>query len=378
VIPESRIEELLADAGEFFQACLWDSGAGESARAALAEHGLKQKVLRDFGVGYAPIGPYELMNHLDGLGYSSEELVEAGLANLSVRGRPHAHFRSRVMFPVRDRKGSILGFAGLGTHLGPSWSLWVTSPDIGLYRRSEAVFGLDRAAARIKSSKTAVVLPDCIEVLKAHQEGKKNAVTVHTGGFTPAQKRAVASGVPGGARGLKLKLPPGMGIESPPDEKAPPQSATEPAKPAIEAPPAPPHLNLKRLAIVAATAVAALNVWTGAPLLAVWVGSQVQAGRLLSMWAVATVVAVLIAVEFVLGLILTWLSAKYDNLTGRPAVAGQTSPWRRAMRGDRVEDIRSRYGTSAPERVVAVSVALAVLAFEIWFFFFAGSPLGDV
>jgi hypothetical protein len=95
------------------------------------------------------------------------------------------------------------------------------------------------------------------------------------------------------------------------------------------------------------------------------------------MWAVATVVAVLIAAEFVLGVALTWLSAKYDNLTGRPAVAGQTSPWRRAMRGDRVEDIRSRYGTSAPERVVAASVALAVLAFEIWFFFFAGSPLGN-
>jgi hypothetical protein len=318
------------------------------------------------------------MNHLDSLGYSTEELVEAGLANLSVRGRPHAHFRSRVMFPVRDGKGRILGFAGLGTHLGPSWSLWVTSPDIGLYRRSEAVFGLDRAAARVKSSKTALVLPDCIEVMKAHQEGKRNSVTVHTGGVTPAQRRELAAGVPGGMKALKLKLPPGMGLESESDEA--PEPITERAKPAPEASPAAAasHLNLKRLAIVAATAVAALNVWTGAPLLAVWVGSQVQSGRLLSMWAVATVVAVLIAAEFVLGVALTWLSAKYDNLTGRPAVAGQTSPWRRAMRGDRVEDIRSRYGTSAPERVVAVSVALAVLAFEIWFFFFAGSPLGNV
>ena len=48
------------------------------------------------------------------------------------------------MFPVRDRGGIVLGFAGLGTHLGPSWALWVTSPDIGLYRRSDAVFGVNQ------------------------------------------------------------------------------------------------------------------------------------------------------------------------------------------------------------------------------------------
>ena len=120
-----------------------------------------------------------------------------------------------------------------------------------------------------------------------------------------------------------------------------------------------------------ATALAAINLWTGAPLLAVWVGSQVQAGRLLSMWGVLTVLVVLGLLAFLLGWALTWLSAKYDELTGRPAMAGQTSPWHRAKRGDRVQDIRSRYGVSAPEKVVAASVAAGVLAFEIWFFFFA-------
>jgi hypothetical protein len=127
--------------------------------------------------------------------------------------------------------------------------------------------------------------------------------------------------------------------------------------------------------VVIATALAAINAWTGGPLLAVWVGSQVQSGRLLSMYGVATVLAVLAILAFLLGWALTWLNAKYDELTGRPATATQTSPWHRMMRGDRVQDIRSRYGVSAPEKVVAACVVAGFLAFEVWFFFFADSSL---
>ena len=332
-------------------------------------------MIRAFGVGYAPIGPKELMDHLRGLGYSADEIIEAGLATRSVRGRAHARFRSRIMFPVRDSKGRIRGFAGRGTHLGPSWSLWVTSPPTGLYRPSEAVFALDRAADEIAASSTALVRPDSIEVLKAHQHGMTNAVTVHTNRVTRDQMQALAAVVPGGIDALELDLPPGMRADSGHEPAGGKPARQRPRSGDSVVPPRPRNLNLKRLAIVAATAVATVNVWTGAPLLAVWIGSQVQPGRLLSYRAVVTVVVVLAALTFLLGWALVWLSAKYDKLTGRPPEAGQTSPWHRAKRGDRVEDIRTRYGVSAPEKVVAACVVAGVLAFEIWFFFFAGSSL---
>jgi len=319
------------------------------------------------------------MDHLRGLGYSTDEIATAGLANRSPRGRAHAHFRSRLMFPVKDRRGRTLGFAGLGTHLGPSWALWVTSPDSGLYRRSQAVFGLDRAARRIAATKKVVVEPDCIEVLRAHQDGRTNAVTVHSSEVTRDQLRALAAGVRGGVEALELDLPPRIALE-PKRKRAPVESAEQEVRirsteSATAAGPRPRSFHLKRLAIVVATALAAINAWTGAPLLAVWAGSQVQSGRLLSMPAVVTVVAVLAALAFLLGLALTWLNAKYDQLTGRPTLAAQTSPWQRMLRGDRVQDVRSRYGISAPEKVVAACVVAGVLAFEIWFFFYAGSPL---
>lgn len=368
---DARLAELLADAGEFFESYLWESAAADAAREVLAGHGLDEKVIRRFGVGYAPVGPDELIAHLREQGYSIEEILASGLARLSGRGRVHAFFRSRIMFPVRDRDGRTLGFAGLGTHLGPSWPMWVISPDVGLYRRSEAVFGLDLAAKRITSSKTAVVVGGCIEVLQAHQDGRPNAVTVHTGGVTPEQIEAMAAAVRGGESAMELDLD---GIALEPDFDPRELATASLPTPVLHWEP-PPHLELKRMLLVAATALVGINTFTGAPLLAIWVGSRAQGGRVLSLRGVLTVLVVLAVLEFILGLALTWLSRKYDRITGRPRFAGETSPWQRAKRGDRVQDIRSRFGMSAPERVIAACVVLGVLVFELWFFFLAGSSL---
>jgi hypothetical protein len=135
-------------------------------------------------------------------------------------------------------------------------------------------------------------------------------------------------------------------------------------------------MALKKIGLVTASALCSVNLWTGAPLFAVWVGSKVQ-GNLnnLSMTAVFSVIVVLAVVVFILGFTLTWLNAKYDELTGRPAAARQTSPWLRSMRDEREGDVRRKYGMSGVERMVVFCAVAGVLAFEVWFFFFAGSSL---
>lgn len=137
-----------------------------------------------------------------------------------------------------------------------------------------------------------------------------------------------------------------------------------------------PSAKLRRLALVIGTALVSINIWTGAPLLAVWVGSKIQAAQNgLSMSALLAVIVVLAVTVLLLATLLAWLNARYDQLSGRPAAARETSPWLRSMRGERRTDVRRRHGISAVERVVVISVVAAVLAFEVWFFFFAGSSL---
>jgi hypothetical protein len=377
-VERDRLEQLLADAADFFEAFLWESHTGSPARDRLAREGLDEEIIRAFGVGYAPIGPDELMNHLRGLGYSTEELVEAGIATRSVRGRAHAHLRSRLTFPVKDSEGRVLGFAGLGTHVGPSWALWVTSPDTGLYQRAEGIFGLDRAAPQIAASGSATVERDSIEVLRAHQRGETNVVTVHSSGVTYEQLLTLAADIPGGIEALRLDVPDGMPVDMQPEDMLP--ALSQNGRPTVSGPVATEvgrHVHLKKVAIVIATALAAVNVWTGAPLLAVWIGSHAQDGKVVSLRGVATVLVVLGVLAFLLAWALAWLHAKYDQLSGRPPTLTRTSPWYRRMRGELDEHLRVRYALSAPERVVAACVILGVLAFEVWFFLFAGSPLGN-
>jgi hypothetical protein len=135
-------------------------------------------------------------------------------------------------------------------------------------------------------------------------------------------------------------------------------------------------MALKKIGLITASALCTINLWTGAPLFAVWVGSKVQ-GNLnnISMTALFAVVVVLAATVFALAYALTWLNAKYDDLTGRPPAARQTSPWLRSMRDEREEDTRRKYGIGGVERMVVVCAVAGCLAFEVWFFFFAGSSL---
>ena len=134
--------------------------------------------------------------------------------------------------------------------------------------------------------------------------------------------------------------------------------------------------RVKKLSLLTATAVITVNLWTGFPLLAVWVGSKVQGNfGSPSMTAIGVVVAVFAVLVFGAALALSWLNARYDELTGRRPPPRQVYPWLQSVRGDRQSEIRRERGVSTSEKVVVVVVVLAFLAFEIWFFFFAGSSL---
>ena len=136
----------------------------------------------------------------------------------------------------------------------------------------------------------------------------------------------------------------------------------------------PRFFTAKRVAMAAATAFLSVNIWTGAPLLALWVGSQVSGQTVLSMKAVVVVVLVLAVLVVALAVALTWLNNTYDELIRRPRTE-QRMPWLRSMRAESGGDISGRVGITVLEQIVVMSVYLAVITLVIWFFFFAGSPL---
>jgi hypothetical protein len=133
------------------------------------------------------------------------------------------------------------------------------------------------------------------------------------------------------------------------------------------------HLQLKRAVMAGLTAFVTVNIWTGCPLFALWVGSQAVGHRELSMGAVGLVVIVLAVTVFVFALALTWLNNVYDELVGRPR-AERRARWLRSMRAEDEGYVSQRVGSTLLERIVMVNVYLCVTAFAAWYLFFAGAP----
>ena len=130
-----------------------------------------------------------------------------------------------------------------------------------------------------------------------------------------------------------------------------------------------------RIGLVSLMAVVTMNIWTGGPLLALWIGSRFQPSSGLSMFAVAMAAISLAVISYVLVGILARIDAYYRRVTGRPSSVSRHVPWLRSMRGERPHEQRHIGELSALEKILIVAVVIAVAAFEIWFFFYSSSPI---
>jgi predicted secreted protein len=131
-------------------------------------------------------------------------------------------------------------------------------------------------------------------------------------------------------------------------------------------------VRLKQTSLAALTGFLALNVWTGAPLIALWLGSRVQGEGPPSMAAVAIVVVSLIVICIGLYQALKLTSRAYDDVAGHAPSVRTHAPWLRSMR-----DEREVAEVTPIERIVVLMVILAAATFNVWFFFFSGSSIGS-
>jgi hypothetical protein len=133
-----------------------------------------------------------------------------------------------------------------------------------------------------------------------------------------------------------------------------------------------PLVLLQRIGLTAASMLVSINVCTGFPLLALWIGSRAAAGNIFSWIGIITAIVSLAGLAALGVAALTRLSARYDRVTGRPPPTRQPRPWEISMSAPRAASSRERRHTNPVEAIVVVTVVGAFIAFEIWFFFFAG------
>jgi len=133
--------------------------------------------------------------------------------------------------------------------------------------------------------------------------------------------------------------------------------------------------SLKRAMLLALMSVLALNVFTGSPLLAMWIGARVQGQGAPSMAAFFSFLGAMLAFSFALVVALGAAGRAHDALVGRSPTVRAHLPWLRSMRGERPREMGEKAGLTALDVILVSAVLLVVVAFEVWFFFYSGSPI---
>ena len=177
------LNQVLERAAQFYNKNLLEGRDAETARWYVFEkRGLKPETVEKFLVGWAPAGPEALVKTALKAGFTEADLLEAGVAVKSQRdGRVLDVFRGRVIFPILDLKGQVIGFGGrvLEEAARPGMApppKYLNSSDSAIFQKGKNLYGFYHGSKAVRQSEEALILEGYMDVIAAHQAGVENAV----------------------------------------------------------------------------------------------------------------------------------------------------------------------------------------------------------
>ena len=184
----ARVLEINRAVAHFFHEQLTQPG-GVRAYDYLAGRGLTRKTIRSFGLGWAPESWDTLSSHLKQQGFAQEELLSAGVVRQGKGGRVYDQFRSRVMFPILDLRGNVVGFGGraLEDGKGPKY---LNSSDTPVFKKSHHLYALNFAKAA--KSDMLLLAEGYMDVIALHQAGFPFAIAALGTALTGEQARLIS------------------------------------------------------------------------------------------------------------------------------------------------------------------------------------------
>jgi len=211
---KNRTLEILELASKFYEKQLWDGSGKEKILGYLRERSLKDKTIKEFRLGYAPPGWDNMLKFLIAREYKIEEILKTGLlvqrtmnneqetgnseqrtmnneqrtVNNERGNSCYDRFRDRIIFPIADVMGRVVGFSARVAPGGDeSQAKYVNTPETEAYHKSAALYGIDKAKQEIKDKKFVLLVEGNMDVIASHQAGIKNTVAVSGTALTPQQ-----------------------------------------------------------------------------------------------------------------------------------------------------------------------------------------------
>ncbi len=183
------LREINSAAAHYFHHLLTHSPQAEVARGYLERRQILQETWRGFQLGYSLPDWEALSQHLQGKGYQEADIFAAGLTVEREGGGYYDRFRGRLLFPIHDARGRVVGFGGRA--LDDSLPKYVNTPQTPLFDKSGILYGLHLARETIRNEGLAVIVEGYMDVLMAHQHGFRNVVASMGTALTESQVGAL-------------------------------------------------------------------------------------------------------------------------------------------------------------------------------------------
>ncbi|MXV14462.1 DNA primase [Hufsiella ginkgonis] len=223
-----RLYTLSARAGKFFQETMWETEEGKSIGLSyFKERGFRDDIIRKFELGYSPDDWDALSGKVIAEGFKEDVLEATGLAIRNDKGKLYDRFRGRVMFPIHNFTGRLIGFGGRTLKTEKSVPKYVNSPESDIYHKSNVLYGLFFARKAIRDEDNCFLVEGYADVLSVHQAGVENVVASSGTSLTTEQIRLIgrftrnitilydgdAAGIKASLRGLDMILEEGLNVK---------------------------------------------------------------------------------------------------------------------------------------------------------------------
>ncbi len=171
--PYEDLYEINRVAMEFYNRILMESEEGAGALAYLEERGIDRETIKSFDIGYASEGWDSLIKHVQKKGLETELLIRSGLAVKKGEGE-YDYFRQRILFPIKDNRGRLAGFAG--REFGGTSPKYLNSPDTPIFTKRKILYGYHAARSQIRSTGEVLIVEGYTDLIRLFQHGLTNVV----------------------------------------------------------------------------------------------------------------------------------------------------------------------------------------------------------
>jgi len=171
---KEKLFQINEAAAEYYHHLLLTTMVGEAARSYLAKRKVRPETIKEFRLGFSPNSWDAVKKYLINKGYEEKELVQVGLIIEKEGGGSYDRFRNRLMFPICDTQGRVIGFGARA--LDDSLPKYINSPQTSIFDKSNSLYGIDKAISAIRKKNLVIIVEGYMDVLLTHQCGWQNVI----------------------------------------------------------------------------------------------------------------------------------------------------------------------------------------------------------